>query len=142
MKLAPSFAVLALLAAVPGVAQTGAGPRSAAPAAREEARIEGVVIPRADGSFLGLTLQDGRFRLAFYDRDKRPRPADVPRAVARWPNVHGPGQNRTVLNPVGDGTYLLGAKPVRPPLSFRLILTLVSGREGDEGETYTVDFRG
>lgn len=141
MRLPLPFAALALLAAVPGVAQTGAGPRSA-PVAPDEVRIEGVVIPRADGSFLGLTLQDGRFRLAFYDRDKRPRPADVPRAVARWPNVHGPGQNRTVLNPAGDGSYLLGAKPVRPPLTFRLILTLVPGREGDEGETYTVDFRG
>jgi hypothetical protein len=165
MKPRPLFAALLLSAAVSLPAQPGpaapaapAGPKSAAPAApaktdakkadakktapKEEARVEGLVISRADGTFLGLTLQDGKFKLSFHDKAKKRKKADVARAVARWPNVHGPGQNRTVLNPAGDGTFLLGAQFVRPPLSFRLILTLIPGGEGEEGETYTVDFRG
>ncbi len=100
------------------------------------------MISRPDGTFLGLTLQDGKFKLSFHDKQKKRKKADVARAVARWPNVHGPGQNRTVLNPAGDGTFLLGAQFVRPPHSFRLILTLVPDGEGEEGETYSVDFRG
>ncbi len=167
MKTRPLFAALLLSAAVvplgaqpaaPAPAEAKKADARAAPAKaeakkadakkkeeskkKEEAKVEGLAIARPDGTFLGLTLQDGRFKLRFYDKEKKPRPVDVARAVARWPNVHGPGQNRTVLNPAGDGTFLLGAQFVRPPLSFRLILTLVSGQEGAEGETYSVDFRG
>lgn len=161
MKPRPLFAALLLSAAVSLPAQPGpaapaapagpkapaakqetkkADPKKAAP--KEEAKIEGLVISRPDGTFLGLTLQDGKFKLSFHDKEKKRKKADVARAVARWPNVHGPGQNRTVLNPAGDGTFLLGAQFVRPPHSFRLILTLIPGGEGEEGETYSVDFRG
>jgi hypothetical protein len=162
MKPRPLFAALLLSAAVSLPAQPGpaapvapAAPKATAPAGKdakktdpkkaapkEQAKIEGLVINRPDGTFLGLTLQDGKFKLSFHDKEKKRKKADVARAVARWPNVHGPGQNRTVLNPAGDGTFLLGAQFVRPPLSFRLIITLVPGGEGDEGETYSVDFRG
>lgn len=122
------------------------GPKGAAPAKqtpiKEEPKIEGTVLNRPDGTFLGLTLLEGKYKLAFYDREKKPMPANVLRAVARWPNLHGSGQNRTVLNPTGDGTYLLGTHFVRGPHSFKLFLVLIAQEDAEATETYTVDFRG
>jgi len=108
----------------------------------EEPKIDGIVINRPDGTFLGLTLVDGRFKLTFYSKQKKPQRVDVVRASARWPNLHGPGQNRAVLNPAGDGTYLMGSQFVRGPYTFKLFLTLVkTDDESGPVETYTVDFR-
>lgn len=108
----------------------------------EEPKIEGTVLNRPDGTYLGLTLHEGKYKLAFYDREKKPMPVNVLRAVARWPNLQGSGQLRTVLNPAGDGTYLLGTHFVRGPHSFRLILVLVTRETEDEAESYSIDFRG
>jgi hypothetical protein len=119
-----------------------AAPGRAAKAEKEEPKIEGMTLNRPDGTFLGLTLQDGKFKLRFYDKEKKAMPANALRAVARWPNVHGPGQNRTVLLPAGDGTFLLGAQFVRPPLTFKLFLTLIAAEDVEPTENYTVDFRG
>lgn len=144
---------LVLLVAVPFMqaqAAKPAAPGKAAPAGKkateeeEMGTIEGTELKRANGHFLGLTLQDGKFKLTFYDEKKKPEKVDVTRATARWPDKHGSGDNRTILNPAGDGTYLLGTLFVRGPHSFKLFLTLLQG-EGDEArsvENYTVDFRG
>lgn len=101
----------------------------------EEGKIDGIVLNRDNGTFLGLTLVQGKFRLTFYDKKKKKMPVDVARAAARWPNVHGPGDNRTVLNPAGDGTYLEGAQFVRGPYAFRLFLTLIK----DDSPTSAVE---
>lgn len=147
-------ACLALLVAVPfahAQATKPSGPGKSAPAAKKadpkeeaEGKIAGLVLTRPNGHFLGLTLQDGKYKLSFYDQKKKPEKVDVTRATARWPNLHGPGDNRAVLNPAGDGTYLLGTQFVRGPYAFKLFLTLLRG-EGENAqsvETYTVDFRG
>jgi hypothetical protein len=147
-------ACLALLVAVPFVqaqATKPSAPGKAAPAAKKadpkeeaEGKIEGTTLNRPDGRFLGLTLEGGKYKLTFYDKKKKPEKLDVTRATARWPNLHGPGDNRAVLNAAGDGTYLLGAQFVRGPYAFKLFLTLLRG-EGENAqavETYTVDFRG
>lgn len=146
-------ACLILLAAVSFVhaqAIKPAAPGKPAPAAKkadakeEEAKIVGLALTRPNGHFLGLSLQEGKYKLTFYDKKKKPEKVDVTRATARWPNIHGPGDNRAVLNPAGDGTYLLGTQFVRGPYSFKLYLTLLRG-EGDVAEaveSYTVDFRG
>lgn len=116
--------------------------KGAKPASAEAPKIEGLVIARPDGRFLGLTLAEGKFKLRFYGKDRKPVPPDALRAVARWPNVHGPGQHRTVLTPAGDGSFLLGAQFVRPPHAFRLILTLIPAEGVEPTETHSVDFRG
>lgn len=114
-----------------------------ADAKKEEPKIEGTVLNRPDGTFLGLTLVEGKFKLAFYDKEKKPMPVNVLRATARWPNPHGPGQNRAVLNPAGDGTYLLAPQFVRGPYAFKLFLTLVTSEDpAAPTENYTVNFRG
>jgi hypothetical protein len=139
--------LVALVAAVGLTAQsTPARPASLTQGANKAAEadpvIEGMVLDRPDGTFLGLTLQEGKYKLAFYDRDKMPMRVNVLRGVARWPNLHGPGQNRTVLNPTGDGTYLLGNQFVRAPHSFRLFITLIAAEGVEATESYSVDFRG
>jgi hypothetical protein len=106
-------------------------------------KIEGTELARPNGLYLGLTLTDGKFKLTFYDKKKKPGKVDVTRGLARWANVHGPGDNRAVLNP--DGLHSLVAPQfVRPPYVFKVYLTLLKG-DGDAAEvveTYVVDFRG
>jgi len=102
--------------------------------------IEGITIARPNGTFLGLTLADGKFKLSFYNKKKKLMSVDVTRAIARWPNVQGPGDNRSVLN--GSGTALVGTTFVRGPYVFIVFLTLLKG-EGDAVqavENYTVQF--
>lgn len=113
-------------------------------AKQEEATIPGQVINRGDGTFMSLSLQGTNFRLTFYDENKKQMKANVTRATARWPNPRAPGDNRTVLNPTGDGMALVGAKPVLPPFNFNVFLTLLQG-EGDTATavgTFTVKFTG
>lgn len=122
-----------------------AAPKQQQKKAEEEmGTIEGLTLNRPNGKFLGLTLQDGKFKLTFYDEMKKPMKVDVTRAAARWDNVHGPGFNRTILNPAGDGTYLQGALFVRGPHSFMLYLTLIrgEGETADASETYSFRFTG
>ncbi|HEY8994874.1 MAG TPA: hypothetical protein VIM71_09450 [Lacunisphaera sp.] len=131
----------------PALKPTAPSPASgkAAPEIKKEAplpKIPGTEIARPNGTFLGLEVVGGNFKLTFYDKKKKPMAVDVTRATARWPNPRSPGDNRTVLN--GSGTALVGAKPVVPPFTFNVYLTLLQG-EGDEAkavENYVVQFRG
>lgn len=105
--------------------------------------IEGTTLNRSNGTFLGLTLVEGKYKLTFYDKKKKPVAVDVDRAIARWPNVHGPGDHQTVLIS-GGATYLLGQQFVRGPYAFKLRLLLMKG-EGETAtvvESYVVDFKG
>lgn len=126
-----------------------AAPAKAAPAKKtnevkkeELPKIPGAVIVRANGTKLGLEVVGGRFKLTFYDAKHKAMNLDVTRATARWPNPRAPGNNFTVLN--GSGTALVGEKPVLPPYTFTVYLTLLKG-EGEEAkavENYPVPFRG
>ena len=105
-------------------------------------KIPGTVINRPNGTFLGLEVVGGNFKLTFYDKKHKPMAVDVTRATARWPNPRSPGDNRTVLN--GSGAALVGQKPVVPPFKFNVFLTLLVG-EGEDAkavENYTVAFKG
>lgn len=130
---------------VPKPAVTQPAADKVAPAIKKEVplpKIPGTEIARSNGTFLGLEVVDGNFKLTFYDKKKKAMAVDVTRATARWPNPRSPGDNRTVLN--GSGTALIGAKPVVPPFNFNVYLTLLKG-EGDEAkavENYVVQFRG
>ena len=115
-------------------ANPSATPAKPAPKKAEpEPKIPGTVISRANGTFLGLTLEGGKFKLSFYDAKKKPMAPDVTRANARWPNSKGRGDNRTVLNPGGDGKSLLGSTVVLPPFNFNVFLILIAG-EGDQAQ--------
>lgn len=127
-----------------------AAPGKTAPAKTEAKKeeelpkIPGTEIARPNGTKLGLQVVDGKFKLTFYDKKHKPMAMDVTRASARWPNTRSgtPSDYRTVLN--GSGTVLVGARPVFPPYTFTVYLTLLQG-EGDEAkavENYTVPFKG
>ncbi len=146
------FATSVLSAQAPAAPASAAKPKApaakAAPAGKADKKevplpkILGTEIVRANGTKLGLEVVDGKFKLTFYDKKNKPMAMDVTRATARWPNPRSPGDNRTVLN--GSGTALIGQKPVIPPYTFIVFLTLLQG-EGDEAkavENYTVHFRG
>lgn len=116
----------------------------------EEPVIPGIVIPRTNGGYLGLTLEDSNFKLSFYDAKKKSAKADVVRATARWQAKYKIADERAVLNPTSDGMALTSNKFVRPPYVFKLYLTLFKGggegEESSEGaatttEPYLVDFR-
>lgn len=104
--------------------------------------IEGVTIERANGTFLGLTLEDHKFKLSFYDEKKKPMPVDVARATARWDPKNKSGLERTVLNPGADGMALDAPKFVRPPYNFKIYLLLIKEGEGAEDESYIVEAAG
>lgn len=128
----------------PGTTTKAAPAKAVKPKEEPLPKIPGMVLTRPNGTSLGLTMVDGKYKLTFYDKKNKPAKVDVTRAVARWPNVHGPGNNITVLNPAGNGTFLLGAQFVRGPYAFLLNLTLLKG-EGDTAvtvENYAVPFRG
>lgn len=113
----------------------------------KELKIEGIVINRANGTYLGLKLEGGTYKLSFYDAKKKPVAPDVLRAAARWNPNYKLGSERMILNAGSDGKSLVGSKPVRPPYAFKLYLTLLKGdAQGDgEGEqaveTFVIDFR-
>ena len=110
---------------------------------KEEAmgKITGVEIARANGTWLGLDVVGGNFVLSFYNAKKKPMAPDVSRATARWPNPRSAlGPNQTVLN--ASGNAFVGSKPVLPPFTFIVRLTLLKG-EGDSAvavENYTVQY--
>jgi len=122
-----------------------AKPAKEQPAVKAEAEeeeigtIEGVEIQRADGTFLGLEISDGNFKLTFYDKKKKPAKADVARATARWTARTKPFREFTVLNPGGDGTFLVGNRFVRPPHIFTVYLTLLN-EAGDAIESHQPAF--
>jgi hypothetical protein len=107
-----------------------------------EPKIPGQTMARANGTFLGLEIVGGNFKLSFYDQKKKAMAPDVTRATARWPNARGPGDSRTVLNVSGNA--LVSEKPVPPPHIFRVYLTLLKGEGADAKvtESYIAQFQG
>lgn len=112
------------------------------PKVEKEPIIPGTNIARANGTFLGLEVVGTKFKLSFYDKKKKPMSVDVTGGLMRWPNVRGPGDNRSPL--IANGTALLSVKPVLPPFAFNVFITLLQG-EGDNAkavESYTIFLRG
>ena len=131
----------------PGKAAPGA---KAAPAGKDAkkdeppAKIEGVEIARGTKGFLGIQVVNSNFKLTFYDAKKKPVPADVALAVARWDVKTKKGRERMTLNPGGDPNSLVSSQTVKPPYYFKLTLTLLkeaNAADDPAGESYTVDFQ-
>ena len=113
---------------------------TAKPAGEEpEATIQGTVVPRKDGSFLGISIVDGGFKLAFYDAKKKQIDCPVASAAASWKPHNIINAERRVLNPSGDGKTLV-SPAVRPPYNFKLFLTLLAA-DGQVVESFSnIDF--
>ena len=112
------------------------------PKVPKEPVIPGMTLVRPNGTFIGFEAVDGKFKLSFYDKKKKPMAVDVDGGLARWANTRGPGDIRSPL--AVSGTAMITAKPAIPPFNFNVYITLLKG-EGESAkavETYTVQFRG
>jgi hypothetical protein len=141
--------LLVLAASVASAATPPAGgkraPNAVAPKSDQKTvapvgNIDGVTIPRPNGTFLGLQIVNSNFVLSFYNAKKRKIAPDVTRATLRWPVKYQPADERAVLNPGSDGTSLTSPKTVRPPHQFRATLNLFVEGNDSAVETYAVDY--
>jgi hypothetical protein len=105
------------------------------------ANISGLVIPRANGGFLGLQLDDnGNFKLSFYDAKKKPTAPDVASGTIRWTPAGKKGILFVGLDQGSDGVSLASPKIVQKPWAFKLTLLLFAQGNDNPVETYSVDF--
>ena len=120
-------------------APAGSAAASAAAKKKNAAEIElpGIVQPRANGGFLTVEVEGGKYKISFFDKDKKEMPADIARATARWDTNKKIHQDRTVLNLSEDGKTLRGIEFVSPPYTFKLFLTLLDS-EGKAVENYVI----
>lgn len=114
--------------------------KAAAAVEEKEGTIVGVPIARPNGKFLGLSIENGGFKLAFYDAKKHPVAADAARAQLRWNPKRTKGEERVVLLPSGDGKALTFGKFVKGPRVFKVYVTLLAA-DDTPGEHYVVDYR-
>jgi len=104
-------------------------------------KITGIPITRPNGTFLGIEIKDGNFKLTFYNAKKKPIPVDVARAILRWPVHYQPNQETAILsNPASDGHALTSEKVVRAPHDFKLYISLFAEGAENAVETYVVDY--
>jgi hypothetical protein len=111
------------------------------PAPEKEGTIAGTPVKRDQGGWLGIEIKGGTFHLTFYNDKKKPVAADRSSAVFRWPVHYQPNDERTELVPTDDPSVLASAYSVKPPLSFKLHIALLSD-SGKDPEGYILDFRG
>jgi hypothetical protein len=107
----------------------------------KDGTIAGTAIKRTGEGWLGVEVKDGTFHLTFYNDKKKPVPADKTSAVFRWPVHYQPNDERTELSPTDDPSVLASTYTVRPPLSFKLHIALLSDSSKDT-EGYVIDFSG
>lgn len=123
-------------------AQPKAAPGGTVPK-KEEPKIEGQEISRGELGFLGVQVAEGKFKLNFYDKQKKPIKPDVVRAALRWDPKYKVGMERLTLSTAGE-SWLTSERVIRPPYNFKLFIVLVkdTAAGGDPvGETYTIDLR-
>ena len=117
-------------------------PVRAADAAKDDemGTIPGITLTRPSGTYLGLEIVSGNFKLSFYDDKKKPVSVDdaVARATARWDNKQKLGSDFTVMNKSDDGKALIGVKFVRPPYNFIVFLNLLNAA-GEVVESHPVN---
>jgi hypothetical protein len=88
-----------------------------------------------------LPIVANSFKLSFYDEEKMPVKADFPRALLRWDVTYKKVQERLILTPGGDGTFLTSTRTIRPPYNFELFITPIAHDKDTESETYVIRFR-
>jgi hypothetical protein len=118
--------------------------KKAPPAKKKEEpppKIEGLTINRPNGGFLGLQVLNNNFVLTFYNEKKKKVAPDVALGTVRWPVKYQPAPERTVLNPDG-GFALTSGYGVRPPLQFKVFISLFVEGNDQAVESYVVDYHG
>jgi hypothetical protein len=90
--------------------------------AEPEAKIEGFVIARNGGGFMGVVTQGATLTVTFYDaKKKKAAPEGVARVAVRW---HDTKPRRAILMPSGEATFV-SPTVFRPPYRYNATLVLV-----------------
>lgn len=118
--------------------KTAATPAATVKKDEPEPELKGMVTPRTVGGFFTLQIEAGKFKLSFYDKDKKPVTTKISRVAARWDSKKKISADHTVLNPSDDGKEFRGIGFVSPPYTFKLFLTFLD-EEGKAVENYVVD---
>lgn len=104
-----------------------------------EAELDGVVLPRADGSFLQLKMEGVNLVLRTYDEKKKPIAVDVDRATVRLQFASRSPEQFTLV-PSDDKMSLTVGRPVRQPHVFRAYIALFRGDSETAVETFQVAY--
>ena len=93
-------------------------------------------IPREKGGWLNVEGAGTRFVVKFFDKEKKPVPADVERGLARF-NYAAKNDTRAPLN--REGGTLVTPATVKPPHNFLVTLSLFPS-EAEPAEVYTFKY--
>jgi len=125
----------------------------AAPSARAatQGTIPGTAVHRHNGNWLGIQLTSNNFVVIFYDKNKKPMPADATGVMLTWTIPHSSGTYAPMLSdqlsPVTDisSEFTSGySVPFPHKMTLRVVLSIPPAASGasDQGQTevYTVRF--
>ncbi|HTQ30779.1 MAG TPA: hypothetical protein VMI53_06175 [Opitutaceae bacterium] len=106
-----------------------------------EAKVPDFVIPRTNGGYLSLKIdENSNFKLSFYDAKKKLMTPDVASASLRWTPVGKKQIMFVSLTPDEDGKSLVAARFIQKPWAFKLFIGLFAEGSNDPVENYIVDF--
>lgn len=152
MKIPAALGLMMALALSIGLAQTTpstpkpavkSGTTKTAPVKKEEPppKIEGIVLNRSNGGFLGFQFVGNTIVVWFHDAKKKKMPVDVSRGFVRWRMKFQPGDDRAVLSVGSDGKSLTSSKVIPPPHTLKFFLSLYKEGQDEPVESYVVDYR-
>jgi len=100
-------------------------------AAAPAGKIAGQAVQRRNGTWLGIQLTAGNFRVTFYDRNRHPMPADATSVVLSWAapktGTYAPPPVSTQLAPLTDVTAVFTNSyyvAYTRPMNLRIVLTV------------------
>ena len=119
-------------------ATTSTAAAATAPAA-ELPVIDGIVLNRADGTFLQVKMEENNFVLRFFNKEHKQIAPDVDRATVRLtPASRKP--ERYVLARGSDGQSLTHGKPIRAPHVFKVDISLFKGDSESAVESFATNY--
>jgi|HubBroStandDraft_1064217.scaffolds.fasta_scaffold74310_2 hypothetical protein len=119
-------------------------------AATPTGKISGTPVHRHNGTWLGIQLTAGNFRVTFYDKDKNLMAADATSVVLTWTipktGPYAPPPSSTQLSPLPDISSVFTNSyyvPYSHPINLKVILTVPASDPSalsPATETYGVKF--
>jgi hypothetical protein len=119
MKRAIALLLLGLVFIAQGEASTQTG------------KIPGAAVHRHNGTWLGIQLTAGNFRVTFYDKNRIPMAADATGVILSWTTpktgTHAPPPTSTQLSPLTDISSVFTNSyyvPYSRPINLKVMLTV------------------
>lgn len=104
-----------------------------------EPKLDGVVVKRADGTYMTVTMDGPAMALRFFNAKKAPIAPNKTNGVVRF-QFPSRTQEQRVLTVSADGKSLTHGRPLRPPFIFKAFITLTVGEGDSSPESYTVNY--